>query len=301
MTALSHSVLIATRNRPDDLRLALESLCAGQVLPDEVVIIDSSDDRSTEELVDTYGSGTEAVSWVYLHTEPGLPRQRNLGIQRARGDVIHFLDDDVELDGRYLSALDSFLSDEEHDEVAGVGGMVTNQEPRHPRIWWRLCLLDSVRQGVVLASGHNVITAEVGEPLRVDWLSGCSMSFRSEVFARERFDESLAGYALMEDADFSYRVSRTGALYVVPTARLLHHTSPVGRWSFEQRHRAGVYRRYWFVRKNMRPANVIAFVWSVTAGAAVEAMLGFLTFRRIRVRVAGWWILGLVDVLRGRR
>ena len=47
-------------------------------------------------------------------------------------------------------------------------------------------------------------------------MPGCFMSARREA-ASVRFDEKLGAYALAEDEDFSYRLSRRGRLVYLPT------------------------------------------------------------------------------------
>lgn len=299
--SLRHGLVIATRNRADDLREALASVLEGQRLPDEVVVIDSSDGEESRELLTELIEAHPEVQWHYEHSSPGLPRQRNIGVARATSDVLHFIDDDVVLEQGYLAALDDLFETPGNEDVLGGGGLITNLGDPTPRLWWRLGLLDSHRQGAVLASGQNIMVHDVDGETEVQWLSGCSMSYRRSVFDRDLFDEELAGYALMEDLDFSVRVRRHGRLVVSPRARLIHKVSPEGRWSLERRHRAWVYRRYWFVQKNLPWWQLPAFAWSVLAGVLVEAVIGLATLRRYRLRVAMWRVRGTVDLIRGLR
>jgi glycosyltransferase involved in cell wall biosynthesis len=65
-----------------------------------------------------------------MGTEPGLPGQRNAGLERATADTILFLDDDVELESGFLPELLSVYDD---PEVGGATGLITNQvKPA----WW---------------------------------------------------------------------------------------------------------------------------------------------------------------------
>jgi GT2 family glycosyltransferase len=227
--------------------------------------------------------------------------QRNVGVRHSRADVLHFVDDDVLLDPRYLECLAETFEGLNAETVVGAGGLITNLPPRSPRWWWRAALLDSRRQGVILPSGFNVMVTAVSQPTEVQWLSGCSMAFRSRAFDNHQFDERLAGYGLMEDVDFSVRAGRSGKLVVNPKARLLHNVSPVERWDFEKRTRASVYRRGWFVQKNMPRISRVAFWWSVATGAITTVVMAVLTASRWRLRIAKWQLMGAVDYLRGAR
>lgn len=295
----THEVIICTRNRAEDLSVALASLGRQTRPADQITIVDSSDGPQARAIVEADAhSGT--LPMRYFHTEPGLPLQRNFGLRRAIGDIVHFIDDDVVLGPHYLEELASTF-DSFGDELVGAGGLIDSTGPRHPRMWWRAAMLDSRRQGVVLPSGFNVIVTDASEVTNVEWLSGCSMAYRRFIFEQIEFDEGLAGYALMEDVDFSFRAARLGRLVVNPRARLEHKVSEVERWDHERRTKVGIHRRGWFVTKHLARKNLAAFVWSVVAGAAINAAIGLGTLSRWRLRVAAWQLTGLVEFFRGCR
>ncbi|WP_242665377.1 glycosyltransferase family 2 protein [Nocardioides sp. PD653] len=301
MSPLVHEIIICTRNRPDDLRRAVATVGLQSVRPLILTVVDSSDDGGAAVCEILREADSESGPTVrFVHTTPGLPHQRNLGIERAQGDIVHFIDDDVILHPEYCAELGA-LFDLQGDSLIGAGGLIESHGTRNPRLWWRLGLLDSRRQGVVLPSGVSVIVTHADEPLNVQWLSGCSMSFRRSLFELERFDDDLPGYALMEDVDFSWRASLHGSLMITPAATLVHNVSAVERWDFEQRTRAGVYRRGWFVEKHLGSRGRFAFAWSVMAGIVISSVLAVVTLSRWRLRIAWWTAKGLSDFVRGTR
>ncbi len=90
------SVIIPTFNRKDSLRKTLDGL-ARQTLPPEqfeVVVVSDGSTDGTEEFL----AGCAMPFLLRPITQPngGPARARNRGIQEARGEVIIFLDDDVE-------------------------------------------------------------------------------------------------------------------------------------------------------------------------------------------------------------
>ena len=97
------SVVVATRERADQLARALDSLLA-QDHPDfEIVVVDNAPATSaTQDLVERkYG---ERVRYV-REPVPGLAIAHNRGIAAADGAVIAFTDDDVVADPHWLTAL----------------------------------------------------------------------------------------------------------------------------------------------------------------------------------------------------
>ncbi len=96
------SVVVATRERAEQLARALDSLLA-QDHPDfEIVVVDNAPStEATLDLVDKYGDRVRYVR----ESVPGLAIAHNRGIAAARGEVVAFTDDDVIADPHWLTAL----------------------------------------------------------------------------------------------------------------------------------------------------------------------------------------------------
>lgn len=101
----SVSVVIATRDRPDQLQRCLDHLRPQLGPDDEVVVVDSASRDSRT------GDVATAAGVVLVRAElPGTSRARNLGWRRARHDLIAFTDDDVEVDAGWPDAMAAALS-----------------------------------------------------------------------------------------------------------------------------------------------------------------------------------------------
>ena len=125
-------------------------------------------------------------------------------------------------------------------------------------------MLDSPRTGRVLPSGRNPLIVDVQAVAEVDWLSGCSMSFRRAVFETFSFNEQFNGYGLGEDVDLSYRVRQQGRLLVTPEARIEHLQSPVNRIETPQYTYDEIVNRARRVRARTGCLRMRWFWWSVT-------------------------------------
>ncbi|BAD85906.1 glycosyltransferase, family 2 [Thermococcus kodakarensis KOD1] len=85
------SVVIPTYGRDRLLRRAIESVL-NQTFDDfEILIIDGARSESTKELVRSYGDGR--LRYIPQRGK-GIANARNIGVLKARGDFIAFLDDD---------------------------------------------------------------------------------------------------------------------------------------------------------------------------------------------------------------
>lgn len=269
---MKHELIICTRDRPAQLRRCLESVFAQTRLAGTVWVVDSSSTDEARRVVTEFSLGRKAsVRVFHVQSEPGLTSQRNLGIDLvSSAAIVHFIDDDVVLEPGYFEGILGVFSRDTVGAIGGVGGLITNLLIPRPSRLGELFYLDSRRQGTVLPSGQNIGVYETERELDVDWLPGCSMSFRSAVFEFERFDETKAGYALGEDVDFTYRVRQRFRLVVTPVARLKHLFAPAeGRKAVigEMRH------RYRLVRSGVGNLSMGAFWLSVVgklAGYAVD-------------------------------
>ena len=106
---------------------------------------------------------------------------------------------------------------------------------------------------------HSVRLAPGGDGLRR--LSGSSMAFRRELFAHERFDETLTGYGYGEDWEFSKRAKRWGSLYLAPDARIRHDAAAENRLSSRGELETRWHNFRYIYRKLGRDATLADRLW----------------------------------------
>jgi GT2 family glycosyltransferase len=246
------SVVIATKGRPEPLRTTLASLAGSDPQPREVVVVDGDPGRSAEPVVEAARAETRAPV-RYLASPPGLTMQRNRGLDATASDVVVFLDDDVRVHPRLLAELARAYED---PGVVGATGRVYEEQGRrfgNSRSAARRLLPGGGSEGSMTRYGYPRRLQDLDRARDVEFMQGCLMSARTELARRLRFDESLAGYGLLEDEDFSYRLSRAGRLRYVPEA-ILHHDNTGGRGSGGREfNRMVVVNRAYLFRKNFRP------------------------------------------------
>lgn len=85
------SVIIPTYNREELLRRAIESVLDQTFDDFEILVIDGAKSESTRELVRSFGDGR--IRYIPQKGK-GIANARNLGVSKARGEFIAFLDDD---------------------------------------------------------------------------------------------------------------------------------------------------------------------------------------------------------------
>jgi len=262
------SVVICTKDRPRELATCLESIARQRRLPMELLVVDASA-TANEVVVDAFRRAVgRACAVELIRAQPGLPRQRNIGIRAARGDVMVFFDDDVVLEPEYLEELQRVYERDTARVIGGVGGAQvpdpTPQESGARRAYARFFLLPGYGSGRLKRSGHAEYAFSPKAECEVDFLSGCNMSYRREVFADVMFDERLTGYAIGEDLQFSYRVSRRWKLLLTPRARVDHRHAGGGRPRAGRLEEMRVINRFIFVRDVMAQhgAGWFPYAWA---------------------------------------
>ena len=212
------SVIIPTYNRSVFLRRTLEQALRQTYPSFEVIVIDQATEHPPE--VRAYlTSIRERI--LYERTDTvGLTRARNLGMKKARGEVILYLDDDVDLPGDFIWR---HLRNYDAEEVSAVAGGILNAQS--------LCRPEPTRCGSVTWYGRVISNFHASWRRNVSHGPGGNFSFlREQALRCGGFDEQFVGSALREDTDFCLRYLETGTGRMVfePGAAVFHHAAPSG-------------------------------------------------------------------------
>jgi GT2 family glycosyltransferase len=254
------SVIICTKNRFDDFCSTAASLMLQKRLPDEFVVVDSSDTRALEEYLK---SARCPVSVKYIHSKPGLTLQRNIGVRNSNGDLLFFFDDDMEFDPNYLAQVEAVFARDLKCEIGAVGGRLDNLFGNHVMTvrfrvehvvfgFLRFVFgLSDHGSGRFRLSGMATFPHILRKESYIECLSGGLMAFRKEVFQKIEFDENLPGYGLMEDWAISKSTIDAGyRIFYEPSASLIHKESPKNRLNYFRLAEMTVINYNYLFRKN---------------------------------------------------
>jgi glycosyltransferase involved in cell wall biosynthesis/GT2 family glycosyltransferase len=271
----SFSAIIATKGRPGDLAQTLASLSRADPAPMEVLVVDGDEGRSAEAVVEAARSSGGGPSLRYVHSAPGLTLQRNRGVREARGDIMVFLDDDVDVDTSLFTALERAYRD---PEVVGATGRVIEGGERrfgNKRSAVRRLLFRG-EEGTLTRFGYPRRLQDLDRERDVELMQGCLMSGRREIVEEVGFDEHLTGYALAEDEDFSYRLSRVGQVRYLPDAIVDHKNTGFRSTGTRRFNRDVAVNRTYLFRKNFRrtPLARLQFAGLILVLVAHRALNG---------------------------
>jgi glycosyltransferase involved in cell wall biosynthesis/GT2 family glycosyltransferase len=272
---LKLTFVVATKDRPEELRRMWRSLCRQTRPPDEVVVVDAGAGPSPRE-----GLDPAAFAATHIRAErPSSAGQRNAGLDAVSPgtDLVGFLDDDAVLEEGAVEEMLRFWEGAD-GAVGGAAFNLVNHPPlelaslKHTRLAESLGFY-SKRPGTVAPSGFQTMIGFVERTTWTEWLPSGASVWRREVLRHHRFDEWFSGYSYLEDLDFSYRVAKTFRLAVVAGARYRHLPAAGGRGSGYMFGLREVLNRVRFVRANpelslvkCRTALVVRLLMSVAFG-----------------------------------
>lgn len=274
------SVIVPTLNRGTEIQLFVDTLLAQTQMPHEFIVVDAGAPSSLEtelakRFVDTH------ISFVYLRSIPGTSIQRNVAIEKAKGDILFFFDDDILLEPNYIEETMPCFDLPHSPPVGGVLGTFTSpyRLPWKKKLFFRFFRI-----------GHTVDgdTAKMMSSSDIQWLirpsrtvpvpvcSGGRVAFRKECFLQEHWDDFLPGYTMGEDVEISCRIGKHWTFVQNPNALLFHDKSENSRNHRADRIARKVFSRFYIFHKNIpkTPRHILGFAWWNTGICLLYSMTG---------------------------
>lgn len=250
--ALNFSILIATKNRPRELTLLLDSITKLTILPRKLVIVFADSDIS--KIVSDYKSilnieliRSEIASQIF---------QKSKGVNALKidDDWVLFLDDDVLIDSKAIEILASqYIYNDNYSQYVGFGFAIKNINYRNLNFFTKFLLyifkLYSFKPGIVTKSGHPQSYLHQDFDCDVSWLNGISL-WRSDVLQTYINNDLFVGHSSYEDVIFSYNLNKKYKLRFVSDAIVTSQLQMAPQITNSCQFIHGSYLRYYFVDKN---------------------------------------------------
>lgn len=229
MAAPTISLIIPTYRREQILKDTLEEVIKQDYPHLEIIVVDQTETH--DPAIQTYLENlvkTNQIKWFRLDWA-SLPGARNYGVRHAQGEIILFIDDDVELPPNYIHAHASVY--EENSQIGAVAGRVLDrmkladsEKINNSEFPYTIDILppEAMDPGI---AWYYIDLVHTTKPQEVISTRGCNMSFRREIFTKYNiwFDERFRGNAVREESDFCLRLRQTGyKIWYEPQAYLVH-------------------------------------------------------------------------------
>lgn len=111
------SILIATKNRDKDLANCLNSILKNKRVDFEILVLDQSSNQLSKLLCD--GINNKKIRYYHLQNM-GKSVSLNTGIQKAKGNILAFTDDDCIVSHNWLNTIDKTFS--ENKDASAIFG-----------------------------------------------------------------------------------------------------------------------------------------------------------------------------------
>lgn len=276
------TVVIAAYNRPDYLREAIKSVVAQTYPIEQIVVIDDHSSVDLKKVIDEFPD--ENILYHKKDTNLGVSNSRNLGIKKASGKWIAFLDDD-----------DLFLPNKIARNIEDMRNFSNCA-----------AVLSAYNYLETGKKGQNMPTGEIQEDdlRRGNPYCGASGLFaKREFLLIDMFDENIP---LGEDWDIFIRLKKYGLVYFSNEPLFLYRkghdsiTNKAKSLSIEQiepRLRSAYKHRDWLGEKHFRrriayqylasilvKQNKIVWIAKSLKAAGLMATL-YVLFRRVKAKV----------------
>jgi len=197
------TAVLVTHDRPRLLRRALDSLEAGVIRP-QVVVVDNGSGPHAARLVAAECSGRERVQLHRLPWNRGAAGGRTFGARFASGPLVLFLDDDAEL---LPGAIDHLVRElDEHPAAGAVTATVVRPDGHVQHSGGELEVKDGVAAFDLVGLGTPFARDALAESGPAGWVPSTALLVRRALLEEHPFDEQMAAY--FEDNEWSYRVAR---------------------------------------------------------------------------------------------
>jgi len=230
------SVVIPSKDRGQSLQRTLSSVLKQKYPSFEVIVINQGN-KPNKALK------SNKINWIY-DDGAGQPRAQNMGIRKAKGEIILFLDDDVEC---FPGLIENHVKNYGEKAVAAVAGRANSKGDKPMGDIKEIGKLNRI--DLSMSSNFNADFAA-----EVDQVYGCNWSARKSVLKEvglfdENFHLNGRGFQYFQEAELAYRIKQKGYRIVFdPHARVNHLQSDEGL----------AYRRfdyaemsYWFYHNKM--------------------------------------------------
>lgn len=214
-TATTISVVICTRDRPDTIVRAVESVLHQAYEHFDILIVDQSRTDETQRLIRDLMERSDRLRYLHLD-QAGLSRAYNAGIRHTSGNLLAFTDDDCVAPNTWL------------DTIAGCFAKQPDVALLYGQVWLPPEL---VATGT---PGGTIPTLYIAERERLSLHAGFKVFGMGANFAARRsmcdrvggFDEILGGGGPLkssQDFDFAYRIYRAGGTILLEPGVVVYH------------------------------------------------------------------------------
>lgn len=258
-------IIIATYNKPDYLRLCLQTCLAQTHLPASICLADDGSGPETAELIEavqqTSGDIQIRHSW---HEDKGFRKctALNKAVRESQADYLIFIDDDCLLHPsfvarhlalanpkRFLTGSLIRLSPADTAQILQSGTVRWTDAEKLDR--WQPSKKSDLAKSTPYGPLINRVK-EVLSPVKRNWQGACASTYRENILAVNGFDETMTHGGL--DKEFGARLTNSGV-----KGRHVRYSAPVYHLDHSRAYESAEKRRE--NRKKIEKSRKFKLTW----------------------------------------
>lgn len=213
------SVIMPTFNRIEVLCDCIDSILKSTYTNLEIIVVDNNFTDHTVEIVNKKYASEKRISMISLKKNLMAAGGRNMGIKRAKGEYLLFVDNDNIV---FPNMIEILVREMEKDENIGLVGPISINKYAGNKIW--LASGDYhffSSRPKTLYSGKKLNEVNLKKRYKTCYSPNIMMVSRKAINAVGGFDPMY--FIMYEEADLGYRILQAGFQeYIVTDARTLH-------------------------------------------------------------------------------
>ncbi len=219
--SMKASLIIPTLDRQEQVRTVVAALRNQTFTDFETIIIDQTD--QPDSVMARIAAESEGRIRYLQESRKSLPNARNIGYLLARGEILIYIDDDVELSPEFVASHVAAISQTGADAIAGrITGGYDDGPPGATPVGWFSRLSGRIWRNFHVTESHSGLNQ----------IPGGNFSVRRHSYKLAGgFDaDGFSGTsAFGEESDFSLRlIANGGRIAFEPAAHLIHLHLPAG-------------------------------------------------------------------------
>ena len=249
-----YSIVIATCNRFDYLIQTIECIFKQTLLPEKLIIIDSSDNECSNELEHLINEGKIIYKKVSYKSSA---KQRNEGAALVNSKYIIFLDDDVSfLDDFFYKIMDAVTTNSFKVAAPRQEGAYSSPPGKLLSFYYRLQsgYNDETYGGKLFGCGLNCYPCyelQREKFIKSEWLPSTCLVIETTIFNEVKFP-SFEGYSYGEDIYLTGLLNKSYNLFWLSEISYIHY-SPSNKFKKNKR----LMRRMAFENQKLIAKNVL--------------------------------------------
>ncbi len=210
------SVIILVYNHSDLSKISIDTTLDRSKYPNfEVLAVDNCSDQETRKMLEQY-RGRKNIRLIFNSKNYGFAKGNNIGMERARGDYLLLLNNDVRVTPGWIERLVFHAK----SNNVGLVGPVTNSIGNESKIKIRY---DSENQSEMEMQSADYVYAHWGETLKLRNIAAFAWIKSRMVYNKIGGLDDRFGRGLFEDDDYCVRVGNAKLDILCAEDAFVHH------------------------------------------------------------------------------